>query len=629
MNVTQYKNVAVAVLVGMAILVQGALGAEQSIGMIPNDPLFPLQWHLYNTGQSGGTPGVDINAIKAGEITTGDPSIIIAIIGEGIDLDHPDLVNNLVPGIDFWDQDDSPYPSGAATSEYETGSAGLIAAEGNNGIGVTGVTWHCKIMPVRAAKVTRADWSSWVSAANEAGAYRWAAAHGADILMCGSTQNGPAAAVVRSALIDITRPGGIGRNGKGCLYVTPSRSVPSIAPGYIYYGAHPETISVDAVDPCDRLWWAHEAGSRVDLVAPSGCAPRFCGSSAIPMWTTDITGPLGANTYSTSDKSILDYSDAAGAPCSLVAGVAALILSVEPNLTSDEVRHYLCRSAHDLGEPGRDDLYGWGRVDARAALDMVLAKRADLNNDWKVDERDLAILNAAINVNDLSADVAPAAKRDGIVDVKDQELLMQYLGTKVPEFGLLAHWKLDETEGEIAHGSATTHQGVTHDGALFGLPTWQPAGGEVDGALLLDGVDDYVGTPFLSDRAAGPFSVFAWVQGGAPGQVILSQQGTDNWLMLDSAGRLVTELKPPRGRPLASQAVITDGKWHRVGLVWDGALRTLYVDGVEVARDENPRGNLTSSNDGLYIGTAGNLAPATFWSGLIDDVRIYDRAVKP
>ena len=60
---------------------------------------------------------------------------------------------------------------------------------------------------------------------------------------------------------------------------------------------------------------------------------------------------------------------------------------MEPNLTGDEVRHFLERSAKDLGDPGRDDYYGWGRVDARAALDMVLAKRADLNNDWKVDER--------------------------------------------------------------------------------------------------------------------------------------------------------------------------------------------------------------------------------------------------
>jgi subtilisin family serine protease len=74
----------------------------------------------------------------------------------------------------------------------------------------------------------------------------------------------------------------------------------------------------------------------------------------------------------------------------IAAGVAALMLSVEPNLTSEEVRHYLCRSARDLGAPGRDDYYGWGRVDARAALDMILAKRADLNDDWVVDGVEVA-----------------------------------------------------------------------------------------------------------------------------------------------------------------------------------------------------------------------------------------------
>jgi subtilisin family serine protease len=115
--------------------------------------------------------------------------------------------------------------------------------------------------------------------------------------------------------------------------------------------------------------------------------------------------------------------------CPVAAGVAALILSIEPNLTSDEVLHFLERSAKDLGDPGRDDYYGWGRVDARAALDMVLAKRSDLNDDWVVDEEDEAILIQAIDANDLSADIAPAAKRDGVVDANDLALLTRYLGT--------------------------------------------------------------------------------------------------------------------------------------------------------------------------------------------------------
>jgi hypothetical protein len=88
---------------------------------------------------------------------------------------------------------------------------------------------------------------------------------------------------------------------------------------------------------------------------------------------------------------------------------------------------------------------------------------------------------------------------------------------------------------------------------------------------------------------------------------------------LTSAGRSAT--------PLQSQAVITDGNWHRIGFVWDGLYRTLYVDGVAVAEDTQD--GLDSPASGFYIGTGKAMAPGTYFWGLIDDIRIYDRAVKP
>ena len=92
----------------------------------------------------------------------------------------------------------------------------------------------------------------------------------------------------------------------------------------------------------------------------------------------------------------------------------------------------------------------------------------------------------------------------------------------------------------------------------------------------------------------------------------------------------MTELKymgRTGGRSLSSQAVIADGNWHHVGLTWDGNNRILYVDSVEVARDT--QASLAGSTGNLTIGAGSGLAPGSFWSGLIDDVRIYDRAVKP
>ncbi|MHC4171525.1 MAG: serine hydrolase [Planctomycetota bacterium] len=192
---------------------------------------------------------------------------------------------------------------------------------------------------------------------------------------------------------------------------------------------------------------------------------------------------------------------------------------------------------------------------------------------------------------------------------------------------LIAHWKLDETEGNIAHDSAGQY-----DGTLNGNPLWQPHGGYVAGAIQLDGIDDYVSTPFVVNPADREFSVFAWIKRGAPGQVVLSQIGGANWLLADpSEGRLMTNLTPPAGRSapplLVSEFVITDGSWHRIGFVWDGSNRMLYVDDVEVAKDTQTQ--LAGSIEGLYIGAGKSLEPGSFFSGLIDDVCIYDRAVIP
>ena len=80
--------------------------------------------------------------------------------------------------------------------------------------------------------------------------------------------------------------------------------------------------------------------------------------------------------------------------------------------------------------------------------------------------------------------------------------------------------------------------------------------------------------------------------------------------------------------PLVSETVVTDGNWHRVGLVWDGPNRILYVDDLEVARDV--LGAYPESCDGgLYLGTSPYRDAGTFWSGLIDDVRVYDSVVTP
>ena len=248
----------------------------------------------------------------------------------------------------------------------------------------------------------------------------------------------------------------------------------------------------------------------------------------------------------------------------------------------------------------------------------------DFNGDGVIDIQDLIVLIEHWEQADLMCDIAPPPFGDGTVDVQDLETLMAYWGQEIPDPTLVAHWKLDETEGTIASDSAGDN-----DGTVVGAPLWQSTGGELSGALELDGVFDHVETGFAVDPAAGPFSVFAWVKGGAPGQTILSQAGGANWLMAAPDGALMTELKGSgrTAKPLASAVSITDGAWHRVGLVWDGTNRILCVDDVEVATDTQT--SLTGSTDGLFIGAGSALSPGSFWSGLIDDVRIHNRAMRP
>ena len=190
---------------------------------------------------------------------------------------------------------------------------------------------------------------------------------------------------------------------------------------------------------------------------------------------------------------------------------------------------------------------------------------------------------------------------------------------------LIAYWSLDETEGIVAYGRSSDN-----DANVVGDPVWQPTGGIVDGAILLDGVDDYISTDFILNPAEESFSVFTWIKGGAPGQVVLSQINVANWLLAEPAeGNLMTELKSSgrTGKPLQSQTNITDGNWHRIGLVSDGSNRTLYIDDIAVAQDTQD--HLKGSNDGLYMGCGKAMEAGTYFSGLIDDVRIYNRAVKP
>jgi len=249
----------------------------------------------------------------------------------------------------------------------------------------------------------------------------------------------------------------------------------------------------------------------------------------------------------------------------------------------------------------------------------------DFNGEGIVDAADMCIMVDHWGTDELLCDIGPTPFGDGIVDVQDLIALSEHLFTNP---GAVAYWKLDETEGDVAYDSA-----AENDAVVLGNAAWAPNDGMIDGALQFDGIDDYLATDPVLNPADRAFSVVAWVVGGAPGQVILSQADGASWLLADPlGGRLMTNLsQPPGGRktppPLVSEFVITDGNWHRIAFVWDGLHRALYVDDMLVAEDT--QSGLSSSVGGLNIGCGSDSAAGTFWSGLIDDVRVYNRAVSP
>jgi len=248
----------------------------------------------------------------------------------------------------------------------------------------------------------------------------------------------------------------------------------------------------------------------------------------------------------------------------------------------------------------------------------------DYNGDGIVDCVDISNIVNHWQTDNSLYDIAPTPFGDGIVGVQDLTLLAEYLFQDVNDPTLIAHWALDETEGMFASDSAGDNDAVVVGGA-----SWQPGSGKVDGALLLDGIDGCAITGPALNPADGPFSILAWINGGAPGQVVVSQQSAANWLTLDADGNLMAELTGTNRStgPLFSETVITDGQWHRIGFVWDGSKRMLYADGVVVAEDTQP--GLDSSQMGLYIGTGKDARTGTCFSGLIDDVRIYNRVISP
>lgn len=328
----------------------------------PNDPLFPSQWALRNTGgYGGGEAGADLGVEAAWDVTTGDPSIVVAIVDEGVDMDHEDLAPNVIAGFDTTDQSSSPpggVPGNAACNDgHGTACAGLAAAVAGNALGVAGVAPNCRLVSVRIGRGnvwTKNDWAAnGINAAWQAGAS----------VISNSWGGGSVSTLVTSA-VNAARANGRGGLGAVVLFAAGNGNETVVD----YPANLSNSIAVGATSPCDErkspgscdgeTWWGSNRGSALDLVAPGVLA-----------YTTDV-----ATSCAYSGGSYFGTFNGTSAATPHVAGAAALVLSVAPGLTASQVQAVLQDTARDLvgnpseDAPGRDDAMGHGRVDVLAAV---------------------------------------------------------------------------------------------------------------------------------------------------------------------------------------------------------------------------------------------------------------------
>ncbi len=347
-----------------------------------NDPLWPRQWAHRNIGQSvasgakvdfpqqvNGYSDADMDVDQAwstlgdcGISAGGESNILVATLDSGLDLDHPDLNDNLYSnGKDF-----SPDSATDANDFHGHGTcvAGIIAAEGNNGIGVVGIAYNVKILPVKIFSVYGSADDAGIASAID---YAWQ--QGAHILSNSWSGSSPSAAVDDA----IHRAKTQGRNGKGCVIVFSSGNQGN---GNVRYPAYLEdVIAVGASNmfdekknPGSKDWqrnWGGNYGAALDIVAPT------------IVYTTDIEGSTGYE-----NDSYFDHFGGTSAACPQVAGVAALVLSADNELTSNEVQTILQNSADKIdryaySSSGWNEHLGYGRVNAYKAVKLALGENGE------------------------------------------------------------------------------------------------------------------------------------------------------------------------------------------------------------------------------------------------------------
>ncbi|PSR13602.1 peptidase S8, partial [filamentous cyanobacterium CCP3] len=398
-------------LANRLIALHGVLAAEPNLAIEtgplyrPTDDRYRQQWHLSHNGGASLAAGSHIFAEAAWDITRGSRSVVIAVSDDGFDLNHPDLqgVGKLVAPIDLQDKDALPLPT-KQDENHGTAVAGLAIGE-ENAIGIVGVAPGCAFMPIRT--------TGFIDDRSIEQLFDEAARRGAAVIVCSwspATNYFPLTLRQTNAL---TRAATTGRNGKGCVIVFSAGNANRPVSGTINesqwppntlsgptrwlsgFAIHPDVIAVSASTSLGTKAAYSNWGEHIAVAAPSNNAPP---SMALPQVGSVATGPplrqyLPGLGMVTSDRtqglgySPDDYTNVFGgtsSSCPVVAGVAGLMLSVNPNLTARQVREILQATADKIVDrtpdpqlglqygtynaSGHSQWFGYGKVNAAAAV---------------------------------------------------------------------------------------------------------------------------------------------------------------------------------------------------------------------------------------------------------------------
>ncbi len=403
----------------------------------PSDTRYPEQWHLFHRGGPGLAAGSHVSAEPAWDITRGSRSVTIAVTDDGFDLAHRDLQGpgKIVAPRDLKNKDGLPIPS--LNENHGTAVAGVAIGE-ETGDGIVGIAPGCSLMPLQTTGFLDDDSIEQL--------FDWAIEQGADVISCSWSPASIYFSLSRRISQAVNRAATQGRNGKGCVVVFsagnanrpiegkveesgwPGNLIKGLTSWLSGFAVHPDVITVSACTSLNQKAAYSNWGRHISVAAPSNNAsPNMALSSGTfdtgppirvqllgrAVLTSDRTGDQG---YTTDDFTGFGGTSSA---CPLVAGIAGLMLSVNPDLTAAEVKQILQSTADkiidkapdpQLGQRygtydsnGHSFWFGYGKVNAAAAVKAAQAKAL----------RD-RLLHQTLTVQNLAASPIPDNAPNGI-----------------------------------------------------------------------------------------------------------------------------------------------------------------------------------------------------------------------